>query len=52
MRYNNAIYTLLKLWKDILVFNVVNKFDTVLVKISRFRHSLVVPQYSGTSKKL
>ena len=28
---------MLELWKDILVHNIVNKFDTVLIKINQFR---------------
>ena len=40
------------LGKDILVLNILNKFDTVLINITRFRHSTVVPQYSSTSRKL
>ena len=31
------ICTMLELAKDSLVFNIVNKVDTVLVKITRFR---------------
>ena len=34
-----AIYIMLELWKDILELNIVNKFDTVLIKITRFRDS-------------
>ena len=30
---------MLELGEDILVCNIVNKFDTVLMKITRFRHS-------------
>ena len=30
---------MLELGKDILVCNIVNIFDTVLIEITRFRHS-------------
>ena len=31
------MFTMLELGKDILVLNIVNKFDTVLLKITQFR---------------
>ena len=34
-----AIYIMLELGKYILVLNIMNKFDTVLIKITRFRDS-------------
>ena len=37
---NIAIYTMLELGKDIMVLNIVNKFDKVLIKITQLRDQL------------